>query len=90
MEHVLQLVLMDYFIMTRVEIVESVIQDVQLAQVSEIAQLVNQISIFFLSMTQDIHPVSHNVLLVSGSTILSAKDAIKIARVAMVHHNGNA
>ena len=76
--------------MIRAEIVESVIRDVLLAPVSEIVPLVNTISIFFLSMTQDIHPVSHNVLLVSGSTILSAKDAIKIARVAMAHHNGNA
>ena len=76
--------------MTRVELVENVIQDAPTVQVSETALPVLITFIFCLSMTQDILLVFLSVLLDSGSMTPNAKDAIMTARVALVHLSGNA
>ena len=76
--------------MTRVELVENVIQDAPTVPVSEIAQPVLITFIFCLSMTQDILLVFLSVLLDSGSMTPNAKDVIMTARVALVHLSGNA
>ena len=82
--------LLDFSSIMRVELAENVIQDALSVQVSEIVLFVNPISTFCLSMTQDMFPVSLSALLDFGSMTLCVRDALKTAKVAMDHHNGNA
>ena len=82
--------LLDFSSIMRVELAENVIQDALSVQVSEIVLFVNPISTFCLSMTQDTFPVSLSALLDFGSMTLCVRDALKTAKVAMDHHNGNA